>query len=333
MTTEDRIRAALNAAADEVHENDLSPAIAPSSHDGVRPRTRWLAPLLAAAAVIAVVAATVAYLGLRDTPHPAPVGNSTPQASSTPPAPSTSVPTTPSVSSSPTKTGDASSTEPTVTPTVPGSNCYFIEFACSVPSGYVYLEPLWPFTSLAQAQQWNPADGHQPWHGDAGETALLFTENYLGFTDVTTVISSTVDANGQAHVTVGYLDGNGGKHTAAVLHLVRYTRTYGDTTAGWEVVGSDDTTFTLEQPAYGSQVVSPMTVGGHITGVDESIQVTVRSASGGATSVPAFPAGGVNSPWSTTVPFTQTGVLTVVASTGGHLIQHELFAIQGVHTG
>jgi hypothetical protein len=45
-----------------------------------------------------------------------------------------------------------------------------------------------------------------------------------------------------------------------------------------------------------------------------------------------LPAGGTNSPWSGRTQFTGHGVLTVVAVTGGHLQQHERFAIQGVHS-
>ena len=83
--------------------------------------------------------------------------------------------------------------------------------------------------------------------------------------------------------------------TAAVLHLVRFG-TAPD--SGWEVVGSDDTTFSLEQPAYGSTVSSPIIAGGHITGVDESIRLAVRSQAGSLVGWPAqpIPAGGRTSP-------------------------------------
>jgi hypothetical protein len=78
-----------------------------------------------------------------------------------------------------------------------------------------------------------------------------------------------------------------------------------------------------------------MTVGGHITGVDESIVVSYHALfpRAGITAAPApLPAGGNNSPWTETVTFSAKGVFTIVASTGGHLTQHERFAIQGVHT-
>jgi len=119
--------------------------------------------------------------------------------------------------------------------------------------------------------------------------------------------------------------------TAAVLHLVRFGF---DGRSPWEVVGSNDTTFTLERPAHGSLVASPITVGGDITGVDESIHVWVRSLNAHAAvgDKCCLPVGGVNRPWSQTISFTGCGVLAIVASIGGHLQRVEAFAIQGVHT-
>jgi len=144
--------------------------------------------------------------------------------------------------------------------------------------------------------------------------------------EITTVTSSRYDDQG-AHIGVGYRNPAGQLATAAVLHLLQYS---GNGT--WEVVGSGDTTLSLEQPAYGSAVSSPMTVGGHITGVDENIRTVVRSrASGVVGSSLGHPAGGQATPWYDTVSFTGSGVLTVVASTGGHLQAVERFAIQGVH--
>jgi hypothetical protein len=194
-------------------------------------------------------------------------------------------------------------------------------------------QPLWPFADYAQASSWLTSyrvQGSQPWHSDAGQTALMFTRNYLGFTDITQVTSSRTDAQG-AHVGVGYRNPAGALATAAVLHLVRYGPA---ADSGWEVVGSDDTTFSLEQPGYGSAVSSPITAGGHVTGVDESIRLAVRNQAGQLVGGPAqpIPAGGQDQPWHGTVSFTGSGVLTIVASTGGHLQAVERFAIQGVHS-
>jgi hypothetical protein len=342
-TTEDRLRAAFDAKAAAVTPAALDPG-RPSpdadvdQRDSSRWSARWVAPLLAAAAVIGVAVATAAIVNTPTAHHITPAG------------PTNSVVPTPSASVSPTATADPRpATLPTVTshprtsPSVaqasssgPGGTCYFAEFVCRVPAGYLFYEPLWPFASYAQARQWETVDGpagHQPWHADPASTALSFVNGYLGFSDIDLVTSTNADGN-EAHIGVGYALPNGQKHTAAVLHLVRFSATVGNTNAGWEVVGSDDTDFSLEQPAYGSQVSSPMTVGGHITGVDENIVVDVKAASGSVlVGTPVgVPAGGQNSPWHATVSFHGSGVLTVIAVTGGHLRQHERFAVQGVHT-
>jgi hypothetical protein len=122
-----------------------------------------------------------------------------------------------------------------------------------------------------------------------------------------------------------------------VLHLVRFGT---DPDSPWEVVGSDDpASFSLDTPAYGSPVTSPITVGGHIVGVDENIKVTVhRLASqapvGTHCCTPAGMATPTGTDWAATVSFTAApgDVLTIVAQTGGHLQAVERFAIQGVHT-
>lgn len=190
-----------------------------------------------------------------------------------------------------------------------------------------------PISTTVAADRAPVSTGHSPWHADPAATALAFATGYLQYSDITTVTSRSVLGD-QAHIGVGYRLPTGGMHTAAVLHLVRYAATVGDTAAAWEVVGSDDTTFSLERPAYGSAVGGVLTVGGHVTGVDENIVVAVRNQAGAVVSgaVPGIPAGGTHTPWQQQVPVSASGVLTVVAFTGGHLSQHEQFAIQGVHT-
>ncbi|MFE7778745.1 hypothetical protein ACFU5O_33700 [Streptomyces sp. NPDC057445] len=194
---------------------------------------------------------------------------------------------------------------------------------------------MWPFTTLAQAQAWERAyrsGGHQPWHLDPAQTALSFTRDYLDFTEIDRITSRTVSGR-HARIGVAPTGPEGG--TAAVIHLVRF----GDgPNAPWEVVGTDDTTFSLTTPAYGSLVRSPLETGGRISGVDESIRVQVRQPSSTAplgTSPCCTSAGGDKQPWHVTVPFSgsRDPVLTVVASTGGHIADVERFTITAVRTG
>jgi hypothetical protein len=235
-------------------------------------------------------------------------------------APPTGTGPTPTVTTSPTPSTPEQS--PTRTPTT------------TAPAVFKY-QPLWPFTSVADAAAWQAAyrsGGHQPWHLDPGRTALTFTTGYLGFTEIDRVVSRSVHGS-EAWIAVGYRDPNGDNGVAAVLHLARIGT---GQDAPWEVVGSRDTTLTLDRPAYGTKVSSPVTVGGRITGVDESILVQVRQPSSERPlgSAPGVPAGGENQPWSTRVSFrgATDAVLTIVASTGGHLLGVERFAITAIRS-
>jgi hypothetical protein len=195
------------------------------------------------------------------------------------------------------------------------------------------LLPVWPFTTAAQVRQWQAAyrsGGHQPWHLDAGQTALAFTRGHLGYVEVDRITARSI-RNGDAHIGVGWRVQGSREGTVAVLHLIRFGS---GPDAPWVVVGTEDSQLTLNTPRYGSAVTSPLRVGGRITGVDESLRVLVL---GSASSTPLFtsgcmPAGGTRTPWSTTVRFRARHgtVLTIAVSTGGHLKAVEEFAITAI---
>lgn len=328
LNLDDRIRDALDAQAQRLTEADLRPATAPTGRRpaGLDRRWRWGAPLLAAAAVATIAIVTVFVSS--------PTAHRTSPATS--PTPSVSVPLRPTSTSAPAPSSPSAgrssspshSSAPSSAPPAQGS---------SFDLGY---QPLYPFATLADALAWQAANrsgGHQPWHADAGQTAISFTTGWLGFHEIDTVTSTRTGADG-AHVGVGYRNPNGALVTAAVLHLVRFGN---GADSPWEVVGSDDdpANFSLDTPAYGSRVTSPMTVGGRILGVDENIKVAVRRLSsqapvGSYCCTPAGPATPTGTDWAAPVSFTAApgDVLTIVAQTGGHLQAVERFAIQGVHT-
>src|SRR5437588_11477810 len=81
----------------------------------------------------------------------------------------------------------------------------------TISSPGFHYQPLWPFTGPADAAVWPRsyrAGGHQPWHLDAGQTALSFTQSYLGYTNINKVIN-TAPAGTQDWVTVGFDNPNG----------------------------------------------------------------------------------------------------------------------------
>jgi hypothetical protein len=207
--------------------------------------------------------------------------------------------------------------------------------ASTAPSGSNALgryQPVWPFTGADEAADWQRryrSGGHQPWRLSADATALAFVR-YLGFDEIDRVTRRTV-AGGDARIGVGRSTGEGRGRAAAVVHLIRLGS---GSDAPWEVVGTDDTDLTLTAPAYGAAVSSPVTVGGRITGVDESIRLEARQRSSGDPIGRSccVPAGGQGSPWSARLTFhgATDPVVTIVVSTGGHVADVERFAVTAV---
>jgi hypothetical protein len=196
------------------------------------------------------------------------------------------------------------------------------------PAAFAY-QPVYPFANPAEVAAWQEryrTDGDEPWHLDAEETARSFVQ-FLGYVEIDEVGATTGDAQ-DAHVEVGYTNPDDRFSTAAVVHLVRYGS--GDDVP-WEVVGTDDTDFSLTTPEYGATVTSPMAVGGLITGVDEGISVTVLRLHEPEPlgTFCCVGGGGEGSPWSATVPFSALAgsVLVVSAETGGHVQDVERFTV------
>jgi hypothetical protein len=203
------------------------------------------------------------------------------------------------------------------------------------PVPFTY-QPLFPFGSLAEVRAWQASyasGGHQPWHLNPGLTALAFTQGYLGFSHIGKVADLRI-SGGDAHVTVGFHRPDGHVSAAAIIHVVKYGS---GKNVPWEVVGTDDTTLTLDIPAYGGVATSPVRIGGKITGVDESLRAEVHrlGASGPVGSFCCQPAGGQASPWSFSIPFRAASgqVITIVVHTGGHVAAVERFAVTGARVG
>ncbi|MGV0635332.1 hypothetical protein ABQE69_14900 [Mycolicibacillus trivialis] len=187
--------------------------------------------------------------------------------------------------------------------------------------------PLWPFASHEEADQWlldGPADD---WHADAEATAHRFTRDYLGFSGIDHADAVRTNDR-EAWVEVGFAVPGGAIATAATVHLARFGS---DAAAPWEVVGTQDTVLTLDSPGYGSTADSPIEAGGVISGVDECIHLAVRQISqpDPLGEFSCRPAGGDHSRWAATVTFSgaQPGTLTLVAWTGGHVVDVERFAV------
>jgi hypothetical protein len=196
----------------------------------------------------------------------------------------------------------------------------------ALPSGYL---PLYPFSSGEEVARWETSKSLYLGYLNPGQTALGFAR-YLGYTGINEVLGIRSAYDGD-HVAVGFTVASAPPHTVAVVHLVRFGPGDG---APWEVVGTDDTTLTLTSPPYGSRLQTPLSTGGTITGVDESITVEVFQA-GSPTPVAdscCHAAGGTSSPWSVAIPgpLPDHGILIIAAATGGHIAPVERFAVTGV---
>jgi hypothetical protein len=247
---------------------------------------------------------------------------------------SPTVPTASSASSASSASASASlmpTSAPATSGTVPGTTTG--PAASASPAGLV---PVWPFTTLTQVEAWQGTSRpnvQQPWQLDADRTALAFCRDHLGYKEIDRVTTWSVSRS-DARVGVGWKGEDGVPHTVGEIHLVRFGPAQD---APWVVVGSEDTSLTLTTPRYGATVSSPLTVGGRITGVDESLRVTVVGPASATplAEVVGIPAGGEQTPWTATLRFAApTGtVLTVAVSTGGHLMDVERFAITAVRVG
>ncbi|TDW92903.1 hypothetical protein EV137_0171 [Kribbella pratensis] len=278
-----------------------------------RPRRRPAAVIIAALVVtlVSAVLGAIAVGRLDGGPRSGPGQNAVPL------APATRLPST------------TAGTPDTVSPSAPAAT------PAPPPTTEFRFQPLWPFRSVAEAAAWQRSyreSGGQPWHLDAEETALNFTRGFLGFTEIDRVVSRSARGD-DAYIGVGY-QAEGRSSVAAVIHLAKIGR---GSDAPWEVVGTADTSLTVERPRYAARVTSPITVGGRISGVDESIRVQIRQPSSEEPigTYCCRPGGGEKQSWSAQVTFRGAvdPALTVVASTGGHVREIEQFAITGVRRG
>jgi hypothetical protein len=240
---------------------------------------------------------------------------SSPKRAETTTRPSVSVATTTEVSTT-TAAPPTSTTTPATTTTTAGELRYL---------------PLFPFGDLQEAVAWQQGYGkaHQQDRYDAGPSALAFA-HFLGYGEIDRVVAVAYDSRG-AHVAVGYESEGDRVVRAAVVHLIRFGT---GSRRPWEVVGTDDTNFTIDVPPYGAVIGSPVEVGGRITGVDESITVHIQQlhANGALGEHCCTPAGGQNSRWSSNVSFQPPtdAILIISAATGGHIQDVERFSVTGV---
>jgi hypothetical protein len=268
---EERLRGALHGEADMIQPAGDGLARIQQRVGSRSTRQVWLRPLAAVGALAVVAGAGIGAYALT---RPA----SQPDSVLTGP---TNEPVTPLASVTPT----ARNTSKPVTTSFPRTAIY-------------------PFTSAAAEQSWEASNGpaKQSWMLSPTSQAQLFIADFVQEPAVALVVSSN-ETGKTATVTLGrtFTDA-GSDHVVSVttVHLVRFGK-------AWLVTDAVDPArqLSITSPAAGTTVTSPLTVSGPQYGVDEAIQVDVRSMSGrdtiGSSAQASFGQG--TPPWSTSLSF------------------------------
>lgn len=279
---EELLRNALHGEADLVSPSGDGLSRIQQRVDTRRQRQWWSRPLLALGSVTLVAAAGVgAYIVAA---HPS-------QKDSLLTKPGDVVPT-------------AAQTSPAPTPSPSES----APLAAPFPAAAFY-----PFTSAAAESSWEAQGGPvaQPWIVEPVALAKKFVAGFGGATDVTTVVRSHRSGS-SATVTLGRNLTDGSQSRSVPVTVVRLQR-YG---RAWLVLGADDPAkfLRVSSPAAAASVTSPVKVSGPAYGVDESVQVDVRTIGElilGQQSLPDATGhvsfGNGSPPWSATLSFTTPG--------------------------
>lgn len=256
-----------------------------------RGRVLWLRPVFALGALAAIIGAGVGAYQLAQPPTHA---NGLNLSNSGSPSPSESASSAPS------------SAPPIAVATFPKTGFY-------------------PFTSAAGEQAWEQQGGPkaEPWKLDPNQVAKLFVANFLHQPSVNTQTNSHRTSR-SATVVLGRYITDGGAHHLVNVTSVRLAK-FGK---AWIVVGADDPNrqLSVTSPIAGTQVTSPLVVGGPAYGVDEAVRVSVWSLTGDASPTTSATAsfGNGSPPWSASVSFNvpsdPTGAVVVLepsAADGG----------------
>lgn len=163
---------------------------------------------------------------------------------------------------------------------------------------------MFPYTSAAAEQN------VLSWAGDPGRVALHFANDFAGVSGIDLIMSTAISGN-TGDVTLGRAFNGSGQLPVTIVHLVRFNK-------AWIVVGASDpkNVLTIATPKSGARVTSPISVSGPDYGVDESVQLSVRSLhSAGALATQNVSFGNAGGSWSAklTVPVVTDPVGAIVA--------------------
>jgi hypothetical protein len=272
VKSEDRLRDLLQAEVEDLVPAGDGLSVIRERLDSRRRRRSRLVPVMSVAGVVAVAAAAaVTFSVTRDDALDVQPG---------PPGPSALV--TPDASAQPTP---SPGTTTGVTTSGPGT-------------------PVWPFTSDAQAADWNADPGGRLWASDPVQVTQHLLDDFLQLPGAATTRIS--DSDGAAVVEV-----SAAGRPVSQVHLVKVG---GAGRGPWSVTRAESDNLTMTSPADGDEATSPLTVTGTVPGVDQSVRLRLMTDSVLAEGF--APAGGAQ-PWSHVLrwPTSAWSVGALVAST------------------
>ncbi|MDX6197796.1 MAG: hypothetical protein QOJ79_947 [Actinomycetota bacterium] len=164
--------------------------------------------------------------------------------------------------------------------------------------------PVWPFSTDAQAADWERHPGAQGWADDPVQVAQHLLADYLKLPG--RAVPRTDDDQDSAVVAV-----SAAGRTVARVRLVRVGR---DQNGPWSVVGADAPSLSVTQPRDGDEVSSPINIAGTAADPDTSVHVRLlatRALGDGHTMA------GRDIPWTHSLPWTGSdwSVAALVANT------------------
>src|SRR5438552_10209534 len=194
---EEQLRAAIHEQVAEVSDSpdrwaDIETAAAAARRRAVTRRRAFASLALAAAIIVGLATVAVVHGMSTNKVVVKPSGRGI-QSPATPSAGPTTVALP--ITTAPTTIPPTPTTAPTSGAVAPLTSASTPSITLPPPVAFPY-QPMWPFRTQQEAIAWQADDaagGHQPWHLDAGQTALSFTQGYLGFTDIDTVVNVRID--------------------------------------------------------------------------------------------------------------------------------------------
>lgn len=165
--------------------------------------------------------------------------------------------------------------------------------------------PFWPFTSDQQAAAWAADNGARSWADNPVEVAQHLVDDLLRLEDL---VADRYGDGPEVTLRVGGAEGE----EVAEVELAQLGTGAERPWVVLRVVSADDgRPLVITSPDPGRSVTSPLAVTGTVPGVDESVRVSLRTATGTLLDEVSAPAGS-ELPWSATLRWKDTWTTGVV---------------------